>query len=77
MQEFSSACPLEDDLHSLVSVKESFEKRWIEIQRRLDVMQKQLEERPDHMARASSSPYQREEVLETRLQKQEVDCSEV
>ena len=41
------------------------------------MMRKQLEERPNHIARATSSSYSREEAIETRLQRQEADFSEV
>ena len=45
LQHSSYACPMEDDLSILISVKESFQSRWREIQSGLQSMRLQIETR--------------------------------
>jgi len=43
LQESSFACPIESDFQDLLSVKDSFEQRWIRLQSDIETMQKQTE----------------------------------
>lgn len=55
LQESAFACPVEKDLQGLICVKESFEKRWIQLETRVEFMQSQIEGKTNGLWKGDTS----------------------